>query len=297
MQTRRPLFFVVLFAVVVAIAVPVFAAFSNPLSTTAIRDAYFIGTRNDKQTKDFLAQYVRQFPQLDSGIYVSQIGIDTPFTQVVQHSELALNYHAPDAVEEFEAKPLSLIVNVDVTFTSEYPTTTGDAPQLAQWVPDFWNDFKVHLIQGQEIKPTTVRGGPVYAYGWKHMPFEDRGRPHHYPSGFAGRPDNRNQIRLGNTSLVTNIAGLWLGVRRLHRSAPCPWMKSNASSTVRVYFDSTFVYWNFRCGENFAGSNAPRFTWNTHTYSRLLLSISLCDTTDMSYSSIGVQSENPPASV
>lgn len=143
MQTRRPLLFPVILFAVIAIAVPVFAAFSSPLSTTAIRDAYFIGVRNDSQTKDFLAQYVRQFPQLDSGIYVSQVGIDTPFTQVVQHSQLALNYHAPDAVEEFEAKPLSLIVNVDVTFTSEYPTTTGDAPQLAQWVPDFWNDFKV----------------------------------------------------------------------------------------------------------------------------------------------------------
>src|SRR5215469_8416482 len=118
MQTRRPFAFsVVLFAVVALVALPVLAAFSNPLSTTAIRDAYFIGTRNDNQTVDFLSQYTHQLPQPKSGSYVDQIGIDTPFTEVVRYSQTKWNYNAPDAVEEFEGKSLNFAVDVEVTLT------------------------------------------------------------------------------------------------------------------------------------------------------------------------------------
>lgn len=171
MHTRRNVILsAAVFVVIVAIALPVFAAFSSPLSTTAIRDAYFIGNRRDNQTKDFLAQYVHEYAQPDSGSYVSRIGIETPFTQVVHHSELALNYHAPDAVEEFETKPLNFIVYAEVCFTSDYPSETGDAPEIAQWIPDFWNEYKVRLIQGKEITPLSVRGGPIYAYGWEYVP-------------------------------------------------------------------------------------------------------------------------------
>lgn len=167
---RNLLLVVVLCAVVVGIAVPALASFSYPLSTSAIREAYFIGDRRDSQTADFLAQYVHQFPNPNTDAYIYMIGIDTPFTQVVRHSEAALNYHAPDAVEEFEAKPLKFMVNVEIAFNSNYPTVTGDAPALAQLVPDFWNDYKVHLIQGEEVKPVSIRGGPIYAYGWEFTP-------------------------------------------------------------------------------------------------------------------------------
>jgi len=171
MKTRRNAFLAVLaVSVIVAIAVPVFAAFTSPLNTTEIRDAYFIGNRRDNQTKDFLAQYAHEFPNPDTDSYIYCIGIDTPFTQVVKHSEGALNYHAPDAVEEFEGKSMPFIVTVQINLNANYPTVTGDAPALAQLVPDFWNDYKVHLAQGKEIAPTTVRGGPIYAYGWEFTP-------------------------------------------------------------------------------------------------------------------------------
>ena len=171
MPARRPLLLSLLLLVVIAgIALPVFAAFTNSLSTTAIRDAYFIGNRRDSQTADFLSQYVHQFPNLNTDAYIYMIGIDTPFTQVVKHSEAAFNYHAPDAVEEFEAKPLKFMVNVEIAFNSNYPAVTGDAPALAQLVPDFWNDYKVRLIQGEEVKPVGFRGAPMYAYGWEFTP-------------------------------------------------------------------------------------------------------------------------------
>jgi hypothetical protein len=166
----RSVYAVVVFAVIIGIAVPAFATFTSPLSSSDIREAYIIGDHRNWQTEDFLSQYVHKFPDPNTDSYVCQIGIDTPFTQVVRHSEAAYNYHAPDAVEEFEGKALPFTVNVEIKLNADYPTVTGDAPALAQLVPPFWNDYKVELVQDHEVAAVTVRGGPIYAYGWKFSP-------------------------------------------------------------------------------------------------------------------------------
>jgi hypothetical protein len=149
------------------------AAFDYPLSSTAIRDAYFLGNRNDEQTADYLSKYAHRFPMPKSGPYVQEISLETPFTQVVRHSQTTWNYHAPSAVEEFQGKPLPFRVHVDIVLTPSYspiPETPG--ANLYQWVPDFWNDFKVQFIQDKkEIPSRTIRGGPVYAYEDFGMPY------------------------------------------------------------------------------------------------------------------------------
>ncbi len=148
-------------------------AFAYPLSSTAIRDAYFLGNRNDEQTADYLSKYAHHFPMPKSGPYVQEISVDTPFTQVVRHSQAAWNYHAPSAVEEFQDKPLPLRVHVDIVLTPSYspiPETAGT--NLYQWVPDFWNDFKVQFIQDKkEIPARNRRGGPIYAYADFGVPY------------------------------------------------------------------------------------------------------------------------------
>lgn len=147
-------------------------ALSYPLSSTSIRDAYFIGQRNDEQTGDLLAQYVHTLPMPDSGPYVEDIGIETPFSQVVQRSRTKYNFYAPDAVQEFQHNKLAFRVFVDIALTDTYqPIAPTDAPADWQWVPDFWNDFKVTLVQdGKEIPARQVRGGPVYGLGYRDMP-------------------------------------------------------------------------------------------------------------------------------
>lgn len=176
-MTKRALWSaILLLAVTLATAIAAFA-FAYPLSSTAIRDAYFLGNRNDEQTADYLSKYAHHFsapPISTIGPYVQEIGLDTPFTQVARHAQATLNYHAPSAVEEFQGKPLPLRVHVDIVLTPSYspiPDTTGT--NLYQWVPDFWNDFKVKLIQdNKEIPARKIRGGPVFAY-------EDSGRPYY----------------------------------------------------------------------------------------------------------------------
>lgn len=147
-------------------------ALSYPLSSTSIRDAYFLGQRNDEQTGDFLGKYVHTLSMPDSGPYVEDIGVETPFSQVVQRSRGKYNFYAPDAVQEFQHNRLAFRVFVDVAFTDTYqPLGLTEAPTDWQWVPDFWNDFKVTLVQGdKEISAEQVRGGPVYGLGYEQIP-------------------------------------------------------------------------------------------------------------------------------
>ncbi len=173
MRTHRKL---AVLAVASAVAVGGVAlrtlALSYPLSSTSIRDAYFMGERNDEQTGNFLAQYVHAFPMPDIGPYIEDIGITTPFSEVVQRSRVKYNFYAPDAVQEFEHKRFPFRVFVDIALTDTYqPIGPTEAPTDWQWVPDFWNDFKVKLIQdGKEIPSEQRRGGPAYGLGYKYMP-------------------------------------------------------------------------------------------------------------------------------
>lgn len=173
MRAQRKL---AVFAVICTIAVGSAAlrafALSYPLSSTSIRDAYFIGQRNDEQTGDFLGQYVHSLPMPDTGPCVQDIGIETPFSEIVQHTQTELNFYAPDAVQEFQHKRLTFRVFVDIALTDTYqPIGPTEAPTDWQWVPDFWNDFKVKLVQdGKDIPAEQVRGGPVYGLGYKDIP-------------------------------------------------------------------------------------------------------------------------------
>ncbi|MFZ0885571.1 MAG: hypothetical protein WAN14_19365 [Candidatus Acidiferrales bacterium] len=147
------------------IAAPVLA-YQYPLSTTDIRDAYFMGARNDDLTAAFFADYSKHLPAPQSGPDVDQITIDTPYTQIVQRSMGAVNYNSVEAVEEFDGKPMIFRVFVRFYFTDTYtpaPLPHADGISLAPLAyPDFWNDFKVRLIQDKEIPPKSVRGAPIY---------------------------------------------------------------------------------------------------------------------------------------
>lgn len=147
-------------------------ALNYPLSSTTIRDAYFLGTRNDEQTASFLAEYVHTLSMPERGAFVQNIGVRTPFKEIVQRAAGQLNYSAPDAVEEFQNKRLGFRVSVDIAFTESYqPIPLSGQFENYQWVPDFWNDFKVKLIQDdKEIPAEQVGGGPIYSYGDDEVP-------------------------------------------------------------------------------------------------------------------------------
>jgi hypothetical protein len=102
----------------------------------------------------------------ESGPYVADVTIDTPYTQVARRSVGAVNYNSVEAVDEFDGKPMAFRVEVCFYFTDTYtpaPLVRTDGISLTvPPYPDFWNDFKVRLLQDKEIRPKAVRGAAIY---------------------------------------------------------------------------------------------------------------------------------------
>ena len=87
-------------SIVVAIALPAFA-FEYPLSSTSIRAAYMLGSRNDDITSEFLARYKHSLPMPQTGPHVGEISVETPYTQVVEIGQTDRNKDIQGAEKEF----------------------------------------------------------------------------------------------------------------------------------------------------------------------------------------------------
>lgn len=122
-------------------------AYDYPLSSNAIRDAYLLGTGSGRGGVDFLAQYSHQIPKLRAGSYTSVVRIETPYSQVAEHSAVTLNYSAEDAVKEFLGKPAFFRIYLDICVAS------GAGKPI-----------KVKVLQNdKEINPKSVLHSPYFA--------------------------------------------------------------------------------------------------------------------------------------
>jgi len=135
-----------MYVIFVLIALPVLA-YQYPLSSSDIRDAYLLGYAKDLNTTNFFAQYTRQFPTPDSGPHVASITLKTPYEQVAEMGQSAVNSDVQGAEEELASKKFSLIVCVEVDLTATYPAPTTTNPASGSPVPDFQQDFNIQLFQ------------------------------------------------------------------------------------------------------------------------------------------------------
>ncbi len=92
-------------------------AYEYPLSASAIREAYFLGTGSKGADESFYDDYARTIPNPAKKPPVSTITIDTPYLQVAEHARQNPNLHAQDAVEEYFGKPAKFRVFADIYFT------------------------------------------------------------------------------------------------------------------------------------------------------------------------------------
>ena len=65
---------------ILAVSLPALA-FEYPLSSTSIRDAYFLGAENDMKTVDFLAKYTNLPPAQKTGASVTMIRAETTWAK------------------------------------------------------------------------------------------------------------------------------------------------------------------------------------------------------------------------
>jgi hypothetical protein len=179
-------FFRAWFAIFVAalLLVPPSLAFYEPLSDEAVREAYFLGQRNDEATAAFLVSYLRTPSPPKSGPYVSEVEVYTPYSQLVEYSRLhSIGYSAQQAARDYRAGSNTIFVRIRIDFTSTYgafelyrsgrlldpPKPGAQAPR-----PDYYRDFRAGLSQkDQLIEPLRIQIVPAAWPAAGHVPFSN----------------------------------------------------------------------------------------------------------------------------
>lgn len=139
-------------------------ALQYPLTSTSIREAYFLGKENGDSLTRFLLPYSHAFPMPKTGPHVAVISLATPFIQILEHSAGTANYSAPAAVEEFSGKSFPLLVRVQIDLTATFLAPTNSKVQTTtQPIPDFYNDFDIQLIQSKKIPAKSKSVSLIYS--------------------------------------------------------------------------------------------------------------------------------------
>jgi hypothetical protein len=153
------------FVLLALIALPALA-YQYPLSSSDIRNAYLLGYAKDQNTTSFFAEYVRQLPMPETGPHVANITLNTPYAQVVELGQSAVNSDVQGAEEELANRKFSLLVSVGVDLTPTYPNPPITNPASGSPVPDFEHDFSVQLFQdGAKIDAQSTRVNLLYSDG------------------------------------------------------------------------------------------------------------------------------------
>jgi hypothetical protein len=155
------------FVIVLMIALPALA-YRYPLSSSDIRNAYLLGYAKDQNTTSFFAPYARQFPMPESGPHIATITLKTPYGQLVELGQSALNADVQGAEEEYANRKLPFLVQVGVDLVPTYPGPSPSDSTAPPGVPlpDFQQDFNIQLIQdGAKIEAQSTRVNLLYSEG------------------------------------------------------------------------------------------------------------------------------------
>jgi hypothetical protein len=148
-------------------------AFEFHLSDLAIRDAYFLGQRNDQKTSDFLKLYSHSFPPPDQGPHISQIHLLTPYAQIVADSSRhSVGYSAQQAAADYHGRGDTLLLQVRIELTPTY--TYDDAVRTANdtagelnrqlYPEDFWQAFQFKFSRKEKsFEPRAISADPIEA--------------------------------------------------------------------------------------------------------------------------------------
>src|SRR6516164_5372140 len=150
-------------------------AYEVPLASRSVRDAYFLGQRNNESTDAFLEKYTRRFPIPTRGPHIFEVRLLTPYAQAVEISRhKTLGYSAQQAEAEYKTRGDSLLVRVRIDFTPTYndvmrvkPTKDDESqPNIAPRPYDFWKDFRFLLTQnGEPLQYRNISGEPQFCVG------------------------------------------------------------------------------------------------------------------------------------
>jgi len=160
-------------------------AFQSPLSDESVREAYFLGQRNDNRTLSFFDPYLRRFGRPKTGPFVSEVEVYTPFVQVVEASRLrTAGYSAQQATQDYRHSEDRVFVRVRVDFTPTYAPPdflvnlelSGARPGPYVQRPDFARDFRIGLSQNDRwLEPLSMHYDLTDTPDSGHFPFDPDG--------------------------------------------------------------------------------------------------------------------------
>ena len=128
------------------------ATFGTHLSDQAVREAYFLGQRNDEKTAQFLESYLRRLPMPQSGLYIPEIELFTPYAEAVELSrQHTVGYSAQQAAQEYRDRGDVFRLRVRVFFTDTYSLTTY-AQTATQKDPKLRKEARSHSSGGQGLQ-------------------------------------------------------------------------------------------------------------------------------------------------
>jgi hypothetical protein len=156
-----------LFFLIVAFAAGT-EAYDHPLESSAIRDAYFLGTDNYRSV-EFLSTYLKKLPVPESGPYVSEMAVRTPFAQVVANSrDHSVGYSAQQAEQDYRKSPSAVQVRIQI-LTGNYeassplqPTPDCQGVQRMNSALGCFHDFRFRFAQDKQLLPQSSYGVPIY---------------------------------------------------------------------------------------------------------------------------------------
>src|SRR5206468_6246284 len=95
-------------------------AFDSPLSSEAVREAYFLGQRHDDIAR-YLDGYTKFLPPPETGPYISSMQFLTPFAQLIQlSSQHSTGYSAQQAEQEHRKQPETVTIVIEIQLTDSY---------------------------------------------------------------------------------------------------------------------------------------------------------------------------------
>jgi hypothetical protein len=145
-----------------AVAPPA-SALDYPPSSSAIREAYFLGSGDPDKRAQFFDKYAKHYPIAKPVQYIGSVRFETPYYVIAEYvSQVSAygSYHAPDAEQQFLGKPEVCRVRIEILYgNSNAPTArfqTNYTIQLQQ------HDKKIPFTQTcTEGMLSADDGGPV----------------------------------------------------------------------------------------------------------------------------------------
>lgn len=143
-------------------------AYHYPLQSEAVRDAYFLGERNNFQTTDCLLQYVKHFSEPSSGRYfIAEIQIATPYQQIVLRGQRDTPGDSEVQTEtDLRNQPLNFIVRVRIGLNFD----DRDIPKQPSVWPALSPDLAIHVTQRHALTSISETHEGVYNHhalvGW-----------------------------------------------------------------------------------------------------------------------------------